>query len=164
MGRYWSWDELEIRSATLEIEEFAILRFVPGRYEPPWRRLTDWCTIETRDGEVIFPRQCDQDIPSLWHEEVGDILLDYLIGYDEFSSDIYDAPMVTNLRAFQSACGAHSFRHMETYVRDQLERGERKIQFRLRFWDEELEGEPEWTYIYSVLFRNPRLTVAVARK
>jgi PKD repeat protein len=163
MGRYWSWDELEIRSATLEIEEFAILSFVPGTYEPPWHWLTDWCTLETR-GELVTPTHCDEGIPSFRHEEVGDILLDYLIGYDEFSSDIYDVPMVTNLRTFQSACGVHSFRHMEAYVRYQLERGERKIQFRLRFADEELEGEPEWTLIYSVLFRNPRLVVTVVPK
>ncbi len=162
MGRYWNWDEIEIRSATLEIEEFGILRFVPGTSLGPFWDFLYFGVMDT-EGRRPSPTYCP-GIPSYWHDEAGDILLDYLIGYDEFSSDIYHAPMVTNLRTFQSACGTHSFRNMGAYVRYQLEQGKRKIQFRIRFADEELEGEPEWTYIYSVLFRNPRLMVSVSQR
>jgi len=163
-GRYWNWNELEIRSATLEIEEFAILSDVPGTFGGWFAEVWDFFfgSVDWEGGRPP-PIYCGE-VPPYLHEEVGYMLLDYLISYDEFLSDIYDALMVTNLRTFQSACDVHSFRHMEAYVRYQLERGERRIQFRLRFADEELEGEPEWTWIYSVFFRNPRLIVTVVPK
>ena len=151
------WTDFEIESATLEIEEYQFLSFIPGEYDPWYQQLWDFIAGNLDlEGKMPTPRPCSGvDFSSI------SILLDYLSGYDTFSPSIYNAPMVTNLLTFQSACGVHSFPYLDAYVRYQLERGERKIQFRLRFLDEEVEGDPAWTWVYSVFFRNPRLTITV---
>ncbi len=146
--------QFEIVSATLEIEEFQILSFVPGTYNPPF-------TTDVVDTQGVLPRSCSDPEISWWHSRISNILIDYLVGYNTFSATIYHAPMVSNIRSFQSACRVHRFANLEAYVRNQMELGKNNIQFRLRFADEHVEGEPEWTFVYSVFFRNPKLTLIV---
>jgi hypothetical protein len=147
--------EFEIRSATLEIEEYQILAFDPGEHS--------WSGWGMRSvGEIPEPMACSGSIPSWHHRAVGTILLDFLEGYDALTSGIFNADMITNLLTFQSTCGVHSFPNFDAYVRFQLERGETKIQFRLRLAGEGgVTSGPDWTFVHSIFFRNPRLIVRV---
>jgi hypothetical protein len=153
----------EVRSGTLEVEEYQILSFVPGEYDPWYKKVWDFFfgTVDT-EGKRPIARSCSDPVVAGWHSRIGNILIDYLIGYDTFAAGIYDGPMVSNIRTFQSACRVHSFTNLEAYVRNQLELNKNKIQFRIRFADEHVEGDPAWTYVYSVFFRNPKLTLTVA--
>jgi hypothetical protein len=146
--------QFEIVGATLEIEEFQMLSFVPGTYTPPF-------TTGVVDHQGVLPRSCSDPEISWWHSRISNILIDYLIGYDTFSASIYHAPMVSNIRSFQSACKVHRFANLEAYVRNQMELGKNNIQFRLRFADEHVEGDAAWTFVYSIFFRNPKLTFIV---
>jgi hypothetical protein len=152
-GRRWT--EFEITSATLEIEEYQILAFNPHEGGDD-----GWGLYHA--GSPPEPMSCSGGIPSWHHRAVGDILLDYLEGYDALTSGIFNASMVTNLLAFPSSCGVHSFPNFDAYVRFQFERGERRIQFRLRLAGTGVVTGPDWTLVHSVFFRNPRLVVRVS--
>jgi len=170
------WTGFSVWDATLELDQYAV-----HMHKESWRlKLGPIRHLNLQGKWWAFP--CDEDNPwdlppaeeenlELAHEATGEILLDHLDYGNVLTELDYDAPIISNIRAFQSACGIHSIPHLGSYVRFELERRRlglyedvllgrdvasttSRIQFRLRL--------PEDGSTHAVSLRKPcRLTVTV---
>lgn len=117
------WTGFEIKSATLTLDEYN------------W-----WFSTESWSS------------PERIHEYIGRILFDHLEYGDGLDTGDYGGPMISNLFSFQSADGIHTIESLEAYVRFELERGNNRIQFRLRLVNDD--------HVAAADFRKPcELTV-----
>ena len=156
------WSRFEVRSAILDI---AVEAFARDPTKDTWKEKRNYKDYVLYSACALLntPRQLTTEEAEEAYDDIGDILLDLLDYGDMLTSSDYDAPMITNIRAFRCSCGEHSIPYLEAYVRYQLQRHKNRIQFRLRL---EREGDKIHGAWFGVYFNREsvRLVVHVSAK